>query len=116
MSEILKINANTVPLESWQPEGIEVDEGDPRGRGHTLFEQTVPTRFGTGVFTSQPAKTSYELIDNEIIYVLEGTATLTLDSQEPVKVTAGDLVFLPSGHTSTWEFHDTFKEIWFMAE
>lgn len=116
MAEILKFAAGTVPLESWQPEGVTVLKGQPDGHGHTLFERITSPRFGTGVFACQPSKTTYELTDNEIIYVIEGSATLSLASQEPVLVTEGDLVFLPKGHVSTWEFHEPFKEIWFLVE
>ncbi|AOY74058.1 DUF861 domain-containing protein (plasmid) [Arthrobacter sp. TES] len=116
MDKIRKISTATAPLESWQPDGVTVHEGNPNGHGFTLFERTSSPQFGTGIFTSQPSTTTYELTDNEIIYVVEGSATLTLTSQEPVSVTAGDLVFLPKGHTSTWEFHEPFKEIWFLVE
>ncbi|GAA3300078.1 cupin domain-containing protein [Glutamicibacter nicotianae] len=116
MNKILKISADAAQMESWQPEGVTVLKGHPDGHGHTLFERTTSPQFGTGIFTCQPSKTTYELTNNEIIYVLEGSASLSLESQEPVFVSAGDLVFLPNGNTSTWEFHEPFKEIWFLVE
>lgn len=116
MTNIMKISASKAPLESWQPDGVTVLEGKPDGHGYTLFERTSAPQFGTGIFTSQPSTTTYELVDNEIIYVVEGSATLRLGDKDPVSVTAGDLVFLPKGHTSTWVFHEPFKEIWFLVE
>ncbi|MEV4954104.1 MULTISPECIES: cupin domain-containing protein [Micrococcaceae] len=116
MSKILKVSAGTAALESWQPEGVTIHEGNPDGHGYTLFERRSSPQFGTGIFTSQPCTTTYELTDNEIIYVVEGSATLSLAGQEGVLVTVGDLVFLPKGHTSTWVFHEPFKEIWFLVE
>lgn len=116
MTKILKVNAGAAPVDSWQPEGVTVLEGAPDGHGYTLFERTTSPQFGTGIFTSQPCTTTYELTDNEIIYVVEGSATLSLAGQEEVRVSVGDLVFLPKGHISTWVFHEPFKEIWFLVE
>lgn len=116
MNEIAKISTGTEPLESWQPEGVTILNGEPDGYGYTLFERTKSPRFGTGIFSCQPSKTTYQLTENEIIYVVEGSATLSLESQEPVFVSAGDLVILPQGHVSTWEFHEPFKEIWFLVD
>lgn len=116
MDKILKASTDSATFEAWQPDGVVVSRGQPDGHGFTLFEQLSAPRFGTGFFTCQPSKTSYTLMDNEIIYVLEGSATLTLESQEPVLVTAGDLVFLPKGNNSTWEFHEPFREVWVLVE
>jgi uncharacterized cupin superfamily protein len=116
MSQIRKIAAASAPLESWQPVGVTIHEGDPDGHGYTLAEREEAPEFGTGIFACQPGKTTYELVSNEIIYVLEGSVTIQLEGQEPVDMEVGDLVFLPKGNTSTWTFHEPFKEVWFLVD
>ncbi len=114
--EIHSVAAADAPLEAWQPDGVTVLQGDPDGHGFTLFEQSSGPAFGTGVFACDPATTTYELTSNEIIYVLEGRASIALDDGDPVELSAGDLAFLPKGHLSRWTFHTYFKEIWFLVE
>lgn len=112
---IRSVSAAAAPLESWQPEGVTILRGDPAGRGFTLFEQQAGPFFGTGVFACDPATTTYELTENEIIYVVEGSVSIALDEGAAVHLTVGDLAFLPKGHTSTWTFHSSFKEVWFLV-
>lgn len=114
-AEIRSVTAADAPLESWQPEGVTVLEGTPNGRGFTLAEQETGPVFATGVFACEPAKTTYELTENEIIYVLEGSVSIALGDRDPVRLGVGDLAFLPKGHTSTWTFHEPFKEVWFLV-
>lgn len=116
MAQIRSVTAANAPLESWQPEGVTILDGSPDGHGFTLVEQTTSPAFGAGVFACQPATTTYELTENELIYVLQGSASIALDDGEPVEVTAGELAFLPKGHLSTWTFHSPFKEVWFLVE
>jgi uncharacterized cupin superfamily protein len=113
--DIRSVSAAHAPLEAWQPEGVTILRGDPAGRGFTLVEQQTGPVFGTGVFACDPATTTYELTENEIIYVIEGSVSIALDDDEAVHLTVGDLAFLPKGHTSTWTFQTPFKEIWFLV-
>lgn len=116
MSTVIRsVAAAETPLESWQPEGVTVLDGSPNGRGFTLVEQPTGPVFATGVFACDPGKTAYELTDNEIIYVLEGTVSIALGDREPVRLGRGDLAFLPKGNMSTWTFHEPFKEVWFLV-
>lgn len=113
--QILSLTVAKAPLETWQPDGVTLLAGDPAGHGFTLAERTGPN-FSTGVFACDPSTTRYELASNEIIYVVEGSVSIALDDDAPVHLKTGDLAFLPKGHMSTWEFHERFKEVWFLVD
>lgn len=116
VDEIKSVESSTVELESWQPDGVTILEGEPAGRGFTLFEDFEHGARGTGVFECDPSKTTYTLEYNEIIFVLEGEVTIELENGSKVDLKAGMQAFLPAGHTSTWTFHTRFREVWVLAD
>ncbi len=116
MDEIKAVESASVELEQWQPDGVTILQGDPAGRGFTLFEDFTNGARGTGVFECEPSKTSYVLEFNEIIYVLEGEVTIELENGSRVDLRPGMQAFLPAGHMSTWTFHTKFREVWVLAD
>ncbi|XBB67829.1 cupin domain-containing protein [Nocardioides sp. WV_118_6] len=116
LNEIKAATAADVTLESWQPEGVTILAGDPAGRGFTLHEDFENGARGAGIFECEASRTTYRLETNEIIYVLEGEATIELDNGSRVDLTPGDMAFLPAGHLSTWTFHTRFREFWVLAD
>lgn len=107
---------SSVELEPWQPEGVTVHEGDPKGRGFTLAEVGEGGSFvGAYVFECEPARTSYILEQNEIIHCLEGEAEITLDDGSKVELSPGRITLLPKGQTSHWWFKTRFKEFAIVA-
>ncbi|TWP32669.1 cupin domain-containing protein [Leekyejoonella antrihumi] len=116
MNEIKAVESATVDLETWQPDGVTILEGEPAGRGFTLYEDFANGARGTGVFECEPSKTTYKLEFNEIIYVLEGKVTIELQNGSKVNLTPGMQAFLPAGHISTWTFHTKFREVWVLAD
>lgn len=116
LNEIRSAHALTVELEPWQPEGVTILEGNPAGRGYTLYEDFENGARAAGVFECDPSKTTYLLEHNEIIQVLEGEATIEIDNGSRVDLKPGDIAFLPAGHLSTWTFHTTFREFWILAD
>ncbi|GGB21665.1 hypothetical protein GCM10011492_09450 [Flexivirga endophytica] len=116
VEKILSATASEVTLETWQPEGVTILEGDPSGRGFTLHEDFAEGARGTGIFECAPSKTTYRLEFNEIIYVLAGEATIEIENGSRVDLKAGDFAFLPAGHMSTWTFHTRFREFWVLAD
>lgn len=110
----MPIPSSTVdaPLEPWQPEGVTIHEGDPQGRGFTLHEAEQDGTFvGVYLFACQPARTSYRLEQNEIVYVLEGEVEIRLDDGSTVELKPGGVAFLPKGQMSHWWFKTPFKEL-----
>lgn len=116
MDEIKAVESASVELETWQPDGVTILEGDPAGRGFTLFEDFTNGARGMGVFECDPSKTTYKLEFNEMIYVIEGEVTIELENGSKVELKAGMQAFLPAGHISTWTFHTKFREVWILAD
>lgn len=115
MSEIRHVPAS-IPLEPGQPEGVTVLEGDPAGRGFLIHESAEPGLRAAGIFECEPSKTTFLLEQNEIIYVIQGEATIELDNGSRIDLSAGDMAHLPAGHVSTWTFHSTYREFWLYAD
>jgi len=116
MCEIRKATIATTALESWQPVGVTIHEGNPDGYGFTLFEDYEDGARAAGIFECEPARTTYMLEFNEIIHVPEASVTIELDTASRVDLEPGDIAFLPKGHLSTWTFHTRFKEFWILAD
>lgn len=116
LDEIKAAATQDVTLETWQPDGVTILEGDPAGRGFTLHEDYEDGARGAGFFECDPSKTTYMLETNEIIYVIEGEVTIELDNGSRVELKPGSSAFLPAGHMSTWTFHSKFREFWVLAD
>jgi len=75
-----------VALEPWEPEGLEVLEGDPQTRGHIFFESGPegsgfePGGTVVGVYEQQPCKTRYRLVQTETVHLLDGDIQIELDN------------------------------------
>jgi uncharacterized cupin superfamily protein len=98
-------------LTSWQPEGVTILEGEPNGRGFTLIEREWEGQFfGAYLFACDPARTTYYLEHNELLFVLEGEVEISLDDGSKVELGPGGFAFLPRGQMSHWWFKTPFKE------
>ncbi|MBS1886161.1 MAG: DUF861 domain-containing protein [Actinobacteria bacterium] len=103
-------------LEPWQPEGVTIHEGEPNGRGFTLHEAGEGDGFvGAYLFECDPGRTSYRLVQNEILHVLEGEVEITLDDGSKVELSPGGVAFLTKGQMSHWWFKTRFKEMAIVA-
>lgn len=116
MPKAVFISAASIELEPWQPEGVTVLDGEPRGRGFTLHEDHTDGVRATGIFACDPCVTTYRLEFNEMLYVLEGEVRIELDNGTVLQLASGDSAFLPKGHQSTWTFTTPFKEFWVLTD
>ena len=116
MTGIASASGGNVELELWQPEGVTILDGDPRGRGYTLHEDFSDGSRACGFFECDPGKTTYHLEYNEYLHVIEGEARIELDDGSAVDLRPGDIAYLPKGHLSTWTFHTRFKEFWVLCD
>jgi uncharacterized protein len=115
MSRIVAITIDEKELVPWQPPGVTVLEGDPKGRAYLLHDENEGKGFLVGVFACDPAKTTYELISNETTHILEGEVRIELDNGDGVDLKPGDVAMLPKGHLSTWTFKKPFKEFFILS-
>jgi hypothetical protein len=78
-------------------------------RGRTIWEDG-PRSAGIWECTAGP---SYWVQDeNEVIQVLAGRMTVTVDGGEPVELSAGDLAVFPKGWSGTWDIHETIRKVY----
>jgi len=50
--------------------------------------------------------------ENEVIYVLSGTLTVTPDGGKPVTLGPGDVAVFPRGWRGPWELHETVRKVY----
>lgn len=101
-----------IELQPGQTDGVELLEGDPRARRHSVLEQRDGSHFlAVGIFECEPARTRFRLEHHEVVHVLEGEVEITLDDGSHVALAAGDVAVLPKGHLSEWWFKSRFREL-----
>lgn len=63
-----------------------------------------------GYWRSEPAKYDYVFETDETFVVLDGAATIELDTGETVDVKAGDMAYFAAGTRSTWTITEPFRK------
>jgi uncharacterized protein len=69
----------------------------------------------TGVWRCTPGSVTDVELD-ETFVVLEGSATIEADGEEPVEVGPGDVCVLPAGAHTTWTIHETLRKVYVIRE
>jgi len=114
-------NVDGVALEPWEPEGLEVLEGDPQTRGHIFFESGPdgggfgPGGTVVGVYEQQPCKTRYRLVQTETVHLLDGDIQIELDNGESVGLRPGEITVLEKGNVSTWAFRSASRVLFVLS-
>jgi uncharacterized cupin superfamily protein len=63
-----------------------------------------------GYWRSEPATYAYVFETDETFVVLDGAATIALDTGETVEVKAGDMAYFVAGTRSTWTITEPFRK------
>jgi uncharacterized protein len=50
--------------------------------------------------------------ENEVIYVLSGSLTVTPDGGKPTAIGTGDVAVFPRGWAGAWELHETVRKVY----
>lgn len=48
----------------------------------------------------------------EICQILSGRATLHTDGADPIELTSGDTIVMPTGWTGRWQLHETMRKLY----
>jgi uncharacterized protein len=91
-------------------------EGKPFGQVHWLRVGTEAEGvLYTGLWTHEPADVPYVFPGDETMHVLEGEATIELDSGESVQLRPGVIASFPKGQSSTWHITQPFKKFFVIS-
>ena len=50
--------------------------------------------------------------ENEFVYILSGSLTVTPDGGKPATFGAGDCAMFPRGWRGTWDLHETVRKVY----
>jgi uncharacterized cupin superfamily protein len=101
-----RVHIADAELASWPLPAEWVLEGSPDASGCVL-SRSPDSRIIRGVWRCTPGRFSWQFSYDETLVVVEGRATIELDTGETVEIGPGDMAFFGRGHASTWTVHQT---------
>jgi uncharacterized protein len=105
--------AATAELEDW---GLleEATSADTPMQVHGLTMWTGPEGSGqeTGIWQCTAGPSYWVQEENEFIYLLSGSLTVTPDGGKPATFGAGDSAMFPRGWRGTWDLHETVRKVY----
>jgi uncharacterized cupin superfamily protein len=105
--------AATAELEDWGPLEEATSEEVPM-QTHGLTMWTGPEDSGqeTGIWQCTAGPSYWVQEENEFIYILSGSLTVTPDGGKPATFGAGDCAMFPRGWRGTWDLHETVRKVY----
>jgi len=105
--------AATAELEDWGPLE-EATSRDTPMQTHGLTMWTGPDGSGqeTGIWQCTAGPSYWVQEENEFIYILSGSLTVTPDGGKPATFGAGDSAMFPRGWRGTWDLHETVRKVY----
>jgi hypothetical protein len=105
--------AATAELEDWGPLEEATSEDTPM-QTHGLTMWTGPEGSGqeTGIWQCTAGPSYWVQEENEFIYILSGSLTVTPDGGKPATFGAGDSAMFPRGWRGTWDLHETVRKVY----
>ena len=105
--------AATAELEDW---GLleEATSQDSPMQVHGLTMWTGPEGSGqeTGIWQCTAGPSYWVQEENEFIYIISGSLTVTPDGGKPATFGAGDCAMFPRGWRGTWDLHETVRKVY----
>jgi uncharacterized protein len=105
--------AATAELEDW---GLleEATSPDSPMQVHGLTMWTGPEGSGqeSGIWQCTAGPSYWVQEENEFIYLLSGSLTVTPDGGKPATFGAGDSAMFPRGWRGTWDLHETVRKVY----
>jgi hypothetical protein len=105
--------AATAELEDWGLLEEATSEEVPM-QTHGLTMWTAPEGSGqeTGIWQCTAGPSYWVQAENEFIYILSGSLTVTPDGGKPTTFGAGDCAMFPRGWRGTWDLHETVRKVY----
>jgi hypothetical protein len=103
--------AAAAELEDWGPLDEATSAAVPMSvRGLTIWSGTDGAE--AGIWECTPGPSYWVQEENEVIYVLSGTLTVTPDGGEPATLGPGDVAVFPKGWRGPWELRETVRKVY----
>jgi uncharacterized cupin superfamily protein len=111
--------AATAELEDWGLLDEATDAGTPmQVHGLTMWSAAADAgsddeggpEAGTWQCTAGPSY--WVQAENEFVYILSGSLTVTPDGGKPATFGAGDCAMFPRGWRGTWDLHETVRKVY----
>ena len=96
-------------LSPWPLSAESVEQGSPQANGAVL-SKSEDSRIVRGVWACTPGCFRWMYTYDETIVVVEGTATVRMDSGAQVSLKPGVMAFFARGQGSTWTIHEDFRK------
>jgi uncharacterized cupin superfamily protein len=105
--------AATAELEDWGPlEEATSDEVPMETHGLTMWTGPEGSGQETGIWQCTAGPSYWVQEENEFIYLLSGSLTVTPDGGKPATFGAGDSAMFPRGWRGTWDLHETVRKVY----
>ena len=105
--------AATAELEDWGPlEEATSDEVPMQTHGLTMWTGPEGSGQSTGIWQCTAGPSYWVQEENEFIYLLSGSLTVTPDGGKPATFGAGDCAMFPRGWRGTWDLHETVRKVY----
>ncbi len=103
------IRIGDAELVSWPLPAEWVEQGSPQASGAVL-SKSDDSRIVRGVWACTPGRFRWMYTYDETIVVVQGSATVLMDSGVEVSLTPGVMAFFARGQGSTWTIHENFRK------
>jgi uncharacterized cupin superfamily protein len=105
--------AATAELEDWGPlEEATSEEVPMQTHGLTMWTGPEDSGQSTGIWQCTAGPSYWVQEENEFIYILSGSLTVTPDGGKPATFGAGDSAMFPRGWRGTWDLHETVRKVY----
>jgi uncharacterized cupin superfamily protein len=96
-------------LVSWPLPAEWVEQGSPQASGAVL-SKSDDSRIVRGVWACTPGRFRWMYSYDETIVVVQGRATVLMDSGVEVSLSPGVMAFFARGQGSTWTIHENLRK------
>jgi uncharacterized protein len=93
-------------LSPWPLPAEWIVEGAPDASG-AVISRSPDSRILRAIWRCTPGGFTWQFSYDETLVVLEGRATVVLDTGDTVELSPGDMAFFGRGHSSKWTVHET---------
>jgi uncharacterized protein len=105
--------AATAELEDWGLlEEATSEETPMQTHGLTLWTGPEGSGQETGIWQCTAGPSYWVQEENEFIYLLSGSLTVTPDGGKPATFGAGDCAMFPRGWRGSWDLHETVRKVY----